>query len=200
MARQNISQVWAAAGSKTDPGGVKVLAGWNAEIPPYQYFNWWKNRVDQMLEHLEKNGVAVWDTNTVYAAEGLALGSDGVLYQAVLSQSGNNPTTDGGTNWRSLVCDGDFTEVAGYVVFNSRPALIIQWGTVIIGANLTDTEYPVALPVAFPNVFAAAVGSDNVTNDTEQDDVGVRPNGLASIYIQNAEDVSSTVRFICIGW
>jgi len=200
MARQHIANVWANAGATADPGASKKDLGWEAEVPPHQWFNHWQNVVDQMLEHIEKFGIAQWDAATTYEVDGLALGSDGVVYQAVLAQANNDPTVDDGTNWRSLVCDGDFTAAGGYVIFNSRPALIIQWGLETVGGNLTDTEYSVALPIAFPTAFAVALAADDVTVDDEDVDIGARPNGLSAVYLQNAEDVPSPVRWLAIGW
>lgn len=200
MARQNIANIWASSGASTNPGASKTNLGWIAEIPTFQNFNWWMNRVDQMLEHLEKNGVAAWSASTTYLVDGLALGSDGVLYQAVISQSGNDPTVDAGTNWRSLVCDGDFTATGGYVIFNSRPALIVQWGTTNVGADLTATEFSQALPIAFPSVFAFAGATDDETSDAGILDIGAARNGLTGIYLQNAEDAATDINWLAIGW
>lgn len=91
MARQIFNDNWASGGAKTDPGGVKLALGWIAEKPPYQYFNWLLNKYDQMLQHFERGGIAIWDAATVYDINGVARGSDGFLYQAVASNTGVNP-------------------------------------------------------------------------------------------------------------
>jgi hypothetical protein len=55
--------------------------------------------VTQGLAHINEQGIAVWDTDTTYPVSGLAKGSDGDVYKALALQSGNDPTTDDGTNW-----------------------------------------------------------------------------------------------------
>lgn len=108
MARQNFTNIWASGGASTDPGAVKVALGWEAEKPPYQSFNWWQNRVDQMLQHVEQKGIPLWDSSTAYQINGLAIGSDGAIYQAVQANTGNNPVgsvvapTYATVNWRRI--------------------------------------------------------------------------------------------------
>lgn len=108
MARQNFSNIWASGGASTDPGAVKTALGWVAEKPPYQSFNWWQNRVDQMLQHVEQKGVPLWDAATAYQIHGLAIGSDGAVYQAVQANTNVNPVgtvvapTYATSNWKRL--------------------------------------------------------------------------------------------------
>lgn len=103
MSRQNFQDRWASGGARTDPGDVKIALGWEAEKPPYQFENWRANRVDEMLAHLEEQGIADWDAATPYLNGGLAIGSNRVLYRAAQANQGNDPTTDNGTNWAALV-------------------------------------------------------------------------------------------------
>jgi hypothetical protein len=97
--RREFSSRWAQGPGGTDPGDIKTELGWVAEKPPYQYFNWWQSRVDDMLAHYEEQGVADWDTGTAYLIGGLAMGSDALIYRAVQANTGIDPTSDGGTNW-----------------------------------------------------------------------------------------------------
>lgn len=97
--RRTFLHRWAQAGAKTDPLDAKVDTGWIAEKPPYQFFNWLLGRSDDMLAHVEEQAVPDWHTDTVYTGGGLAMGSDRVVYRAVVANTANDPTTDGGTNW-----------------------------------------------------------------------------------------------------
>lgn len=91
MARRNFNDRWASGGAQTDPGGVKTALGWIAEKPAYQFFNWILGRIDEMLQYLERRGVAQWDALTPYEANGLCVGSDGAVYQAVAGSTNVNP-------------------------------------------------------------------------------------------------------------
>lgn len=108
MPRRTFNDMWASGGAKTDPGGVKTALGWIAEKPPYQYFNWVMNKVEEMLQHLERRGVPVWDAATVYDIHGVCSGSDGHLYVAVASSTNVNPVgtvvapTYATASWRRL--------------------------------------------------------------------------------------------------
>lgn len=102
--RETFANIWASGGAIVDPGAGKTTTGFVAEDPPYQWQNWWQRRVDNMLAHIEGQGVADWLGTTVYEPGGLSMGSDNVLYQAVQATTGNNPTTDAtNTFWKPLV-------------------------------------------------------------------------------------------------
>jgi hypothetical protein len=61
-----------------------------------------KNKVNEIIDEVKENivqGIGVWDTDITYPIDGLAKGSDGKIYKAVLEQNNNNPTADDGNNW-----------------------------------------------------------------------------------------------------
>ena len=103
--KPNLVRTWAsgAPGSSvvdpdsTSPG--KFAAGWLAEVPPFEHFNFLQQLFSQGLAHFNEQGIGVWDSDTTYPAKGLSKGSDGRIYQAVQEQNGNDPTSDDGTNW-----------------------------------------------------------------------------------------------------
>jgi hypothetical protein len=103
--KPNLTRVWAGTapgGNVVDPDTVtagKFAAGWQAEVPPFEYFNFIQKTQTQGLAHINEQGIAVWDDVTTYPVGGLAKGSDGNVYKALVSQSDNDPVTDGGTNW-----------------------------------------------------------------------------------------------------
>ena len=81
----------------TTPG--KFSNGWQAEVPPFEHFNFIQKQVTEGLAHINEQGIAVWDDVTTYPVGGLAKGSDGNVYKALVSQSDNDPVSDNGTNW-----------------------------------------------------------------------------------------------------
>ena len=103
--KPNLTRVWAKTapgGNVVDPDTVtagKFNAGWQAEVPPFEYFNFIQKQVTEGLAHINEQGIAVWDDVTTYPVGGLAKGSDGNVYKALVSQSDNDPVSDNGTNW-----------------------------------------------------------------------------------------------------
>ena len=94
MPRRNFTDVFASGGARSNPEDRipgKISIGWVAEQPPNQEENWVQGRQDDMLEHIERNGIPVWDAATAYETNGLALGSDGNLYQAVAPSTNVDP-------------------------------------------------------------------------------------------------------------
>jgi len=109
--KPDLTRVWAegAPGANiidpdtTTPG--KVNAGWLAEIPPFEHFNFLQKWFTQGLAHANEQGIMVWDAATTYPVDGLSKGSDGTVYKAILEQSGNDPVLDGGINWGTFGSD-----------------------------------------------------------------------------------------------
>lgn len=103
--KPDLTRVWAAGspGNVVDPdvtpGGGKFNAGWVAEKPSFKNMNFLQQLFSQGLAYINEQGLGVWDTNTTYPVGGIAKGSDGNSYVAVLEQAGNDPVSDDGTNW-----------------------------------------------------------------------------------------------------
>lgn len=131
--KPDLSRIWASSApganivdpDTTTPG--KTAAGWTAEIPPYQHFNFLQNWFTAGLAHFNEQGVGVWDATSTYPINGLAKGSDGVVYSAVVEQSGINPVGDTTGAWapwlrpRNIVTVEEFGGVADGVT-DSLPA------------------------------------------------------------------------------
>lgn len=104
--KPDLTRVWANGAppanvvdpDTTTPGKVNV--GWQAEVPPFEHFNFLQKWFTQGLAHFNEQGIGVWDIDTTYPIDGLAKGSDGKVYIAVSEQNGNNPTSDDGSNWK----------------------------------------------------------------------------------------------------
>jgi hypothetical protein len=91
----DINNIWASTGDVVAPGSTYVANGWEAIIPPHEYFNWLDNRQDRFNAHVNQHGTPVWDSITEYQA-GLSYtkGSDGIIYRAVTTNSNINPVGD----------------------------------------------------------------------------------------------------------
>jgi len=106
----NLSLTWASGGDILDPGDTKYATGWQVEIPPRQWFNFLDNRQDTALAHINQYGVAVWDASTEYQYEtlgekSLVMGSDGILYRTLDTNTNQNPTTTVGVHWEIAFAD-----------------------------------------------------------------------------------------------
>ena len=103
--KPDLTRVWALgapSGNIIDPDLTtpgKFAAGWQAEVPPFEHFNFIQKLQTQGLAHINEQGIAVWDDFTTYPVGGLAKGSDGNVYKALVSQNDNDPVSDDGTNW-----------------------------------------------------------------------------------------------------
>ena len=87
-----LSKLWAAAGTKVDPGAAKTGIGWVVELPPYQYQNWLDNKQDTFIAHSNQHGIPEWDTETEYQG-GLSYtkGSNGVIYKCLQTHTNIDP-------------------------------------------------------------------------------------------------------------
>lgn len=87
-----INQLWAAGGTKVDPGLQKLNIGWVVELPPYQYQNWLDNRQDTFIAHINQHGIPEWDAETEYQGNlSYSQGSDGFIYKCVATNKNFNP-------------------------------------------------------------------------------------------------------------
>lgn len=87
-----INQLWAASGTKVDPGLQKVGIGWVVELPPYQYQNWLDNRQDTFIAHINQHGIPEWDVETEYQGNlSYTQGSDGFIYKCLATNTNFNP-------------------------------------------------------------------------------------------------------------
>lgn len=87
-----INQLWAAGGTKVNPGLLKSNIGWVVELPPYQYQNWIDNRQDTIIAHINQHGIPEWDSETEYQGNlSYTQGSDGMIYKCISTHTNLNP-------------------------------------------------------------------------------------------------------------
>jgi hypothetical protein len=91
----SLSLVWASGGAKIKPSDTKIGNGWIVELPPYETFNWWQNKVDGFIAHINQLGIPSWDSATEYQA-GLSYvqESSGVVYRCTVTNTNKQPSTN----------------------------------------------------------------------------------------------------------
>lgn len=99
----HINNVWASDGDKVYPGDSKTALGWIEEIPPHEYFNYIINKQDAFIAHVNQLGLPSWDTTTEYiGGQSLTVGSDGVVYRAIIDNIGQDPSVPDGGYWEPI--------------------------------------------------------------------------------------------------
>lgn len=80
------------------------FAGWENGVdasgfPPRQFFNAVGYTATQLIAYMFQRGIPQWDVAQEYYHPAFVTGSDNKLYASVQDNTGQDPTTDGGTNW-----------------------------------------------------------------------------------------------------
>ena len=94
--------IWASTGASIDPGGAKTIIGWIAEIPPHQTQNWWQERSDEFIFHVNEEGLPEWDVATDYPVDAWQKGSDGNVYVSLQTPNINQDPISEPTFWELL--------------------------------------------------------------------------------------------------
>jgi hypothetical protein len=100
ITKPDFTSLWASGGDTVTPSSTKIQTGWEVEVPPRQWFNWFMNRVDTAFAYLFQHGIPTYDKSVNYVAGGLSyvVGNDGNLYRSVAASGPattvQDPTTD----------------------------------------------------------------------------------------------------------
>lgn len=98
--KPDLTRVWAngaPTGNVVDPDETtpgKVNAGWRAEVPPFEHFNYLQKWFSQGLAYNNEQGINEWDANTTYPVDALVKASDGNLYSSLTSNQGETPISN----------------------------------------------------------------------------------------------------------
>ena len=149
MAREPFNRTWNETPDAPDqyrePTNEVWEDGWRGgatEEPPKAWFqNWWQRRLDQALQALERLGALTWNEEAEYRIGALAIGSNGTKYISTTGTEsvpnvGNDPVTDGGTNWSVYYEDGAPGDVK-MVATSAPPPGWLKAN----GANVSRTQY-----------------------------------------------------------
>ena len=110
--KPDLSRVWAAGapgGNVVDPDVTtpgKFDAGWQAEVPPFEHFNFLQKLFTQGLAYNNEQGINVYSADTDYPIGGYVKGSDLNTYRCVVangpSSSVVDPVGDTGGTWTQI--------------------------------------------------------------------------------------------------
>lgn len=96
--RPDVGRVWAnnaPSANIQDPdkfSSGKVEKGWEAEIPPFQWFNWVQNRNDLFKLALLERGIPAWGNEVSYARGAVTFNdTDGWIYIASSANTNRKP-------------------------------------------------------------------------------------------------------------
>lgn len=104
--KPSYAYVWASGGDKVSLTQSIITQGWTVAKPSYQRANAVENRQDQMLQHIDQHGIAVWSSDTEYFAnKSYVTGSNGEIYRAVADSVGTNPVGDTSNKWYRVLDD-----------------------------------------------------------------------------------------------
>lgn len=192
ISRPDFTYQWSSGGAIVAPSNAKIQTGFVAEVPPFQWQNWWQNRTDNGLVHLFQKGISVWSATQDYyynvsGTRSYVQGSDGAIYVALQNSVNQNPTT-ATTYWQKAFIDVATLNTAlasgGPVIGASRNAFMqittasatATWtaNEIIVGVSLTGARYKLS---SFSKpVNLATTGAGGM-------DTGVAPtSGYVAIY------------------
>lgn len=156
--KPNLTRIWAegAPGGNiedpdvTSPG--KFDAGWTAEIPPFQNFNFLQQLFTQALAHINEYGIPQWDTDTEYPLEGWTRSTvDNKIYQSnVPLNQGNEPSVSP-TEW-------------AIVEFGTPSGIIAMWSG--LAANVPSGWLLCDGTLGTPNLIDKFIKGSNVAGTT----------------------------------
>jgi len=167
---------FAQAGNKTavpdalqPDGSISYTEGWSPDYerpntdPDYKPIG--REQTNQMFFDIteamglvQREGILFWDATFAYSQYARVVGSDGVLYRAVIANTGNNPVGDDGTYWIEQAKESwtGLIESPGW----KRTPLgdIVQWGSSVNNASTSGT---IILPISFNSSIFSILITDS---------------------------------------
>lgn len=146
------SDIWARTGDVTTPGSVSLTPaeGWPIQYsqaggpkPQRGIFHYLYRQIMTNLADLNKMGILDWDTSITYEENAVVKGSDGKIYQAVQQNSGNDPTTDSGTNWIDSIALLNQVQEWSRQQYNPLVELTISGGNIAWDLDTSPNAYVV---------------------------------------------------------
>lgn len=148
-----IDTIWGSTGATTDPGLTKMNSGWGAEIPTHQVQNFWQQRADEMLTHLNEQGIAEWDNATTYPVDAWAKGSDGEVYRALQAATAQDPIS-APAFWTLNLSPSSGSTFPLKIVGEAGSVATVASATAVYGAvNTWDSVTGVSVGATWADVF-----------------------------------------------
>ena len=180
MARQTITGIWAsaAAGDKiTAPTTDKLNNGWVAEKPSFRIFNWFWQKITNMIQNAEKYGIMEWSSETNYPQYGLTLApATGIVYKSKQANNLNHAVTDPDW-WEVAIVSKAYVDSANRFFF-TLPAQNLAnvgatWTTLISSGaqtfvnKLTFIEFKASFSGAYTKTISFQLLVDGFVVDTD---------------------------------
>lgn len=107
----DLIEVWASAGTATEPSLSKVTGGWQfEEQPPFETMNWVHNHLGAQINYLMRAGVPAWNLATTYAT-GDAVSHNGALWLSLTVNTNSEPE-GASSDWEKVPFASDLATVA----------------------------------------------------------------------------------------
>lgn len=178
QAKPDVNTIWGSAGLATAISKAKQALGWVAEIPEYDQFNGMLQQISQFQQHVNQEGVALWDALTTYGIGSVVKSPvDRSLYRCLTADQLNVPPVSvvGGAvnaNWVRLAhTDAEIQAlVATYGVvaaqLQSQAFTAFSAGGTSTAVTLTPTPALTAYTAAqrFRVKFSVAAGANPTIN------------------------------------
>lgn len=108
IADSKLLDTWSSSGTKIEPDITKIIEGWQlGEQPPHEYMNWLQNTFGSKLNHILKNGVAEWNSETEYLV-GSSVQHNGSIWICQNANANSEPTGLN-ANWEKVAISKDLT-------------------------------------------------------------------------------------------
>ena len=164
--KPDLTRVWANGAppanvvdpDTTTPG--KVNAGWQAEVPPFEHFNFLQKWFTQGLAYNNEQGINEWDTDTLYPVDGITKGSNGFIYVSQIEQNGNDPVSDDGTNWKVFITPDKYSGAVNVITFGAVLDGVTDDSSAVISAIATGKK--VYFPSGICRILATVSNSDTI--------------------------------------
>lgn len=169
---EGLGRVWGQSGGRTDPDTIspgKVSNGWTAEIPPFQFMNWVHYFAWKMSNHINEEGVPLWDATTSYPLNACTKSAtNGFLYRSLIPANQNNEPSTSPSQW-AVLADGQGNDSRGVLAPNSTTAFNVnsnnhrQIITCTNAAAITCTVQGATAPFGDVITLVKGAGSGDIT-------------------------------------
>tara|TARA_R110000822_G_scaffold84867_3_gene199020 strand:- start:3853 stop:5220 length:1368 start_codon:yes stop_codon:yes gene_type:complete len=142
--KPDLTRVWAASAAPTnieDPDTTvpgKFAAGWTAEVPTFENFNFLQQLFTEALAHISEHGICDWDSVTTYPDKAWVRSTvDQEIYIALSSNINKEPSANA-AEWVSFK-DGIFLKLTGGAI-EGTTTVGLDLVTITQNATIADTD------------------------------------------------------------
>lgn len=167
---EGLNRIWGATGDVEDPDLTttgKFSQGWTLEKPFHQHMNFVQKYLTQFLQHVNQEGIPVWDNETTYPTNAIVKGTDGILYKALRTTVDDVPASSP-SDWTTLlseVTDTDGISNTSNISGSSLTASLNVVDTLISELTEVTEDNDSRLDDVEDDISNLSADLDSVTND-----------------------------------